>query len=47
MWVMLWREGMRGKIWRVVKDMYRKTTTKIRINGNLSEEFETTKGVRQ
>ena len=39
--------GIKGKFWRIIKDFYRKTCVKIRINGKFSEEFQSEKGVKQ
>ena len=47
LWVKLWHMGIKGKFWRILKDFYRKTCVKIRINGKFSEEFQSEKGVKQ
>merc|ERR1711994_973140 len=47
LWVKIWKMGIRGKFWRILKDFYRKTNVKIRINGKFSENFQTEKGVKQ
>merc|ERR1711994_458538 len=46
-WVKIWKMGIKGKFWRILKHFYRKTNVTIRINGKFSEEFQTEKGVKQ
>merc|ERR1719273_111544 len=47
LWHRLWKKGIKGKMWKTLKNFYRKTITRIRINGVMTEEFVTEKGVKQ
>ena len=47
LWKCLWDKGIRGKMWRVLKDFYRATRCKIRVGKGLTEEFSVEKGVKQ
>ena len=39
--------GVNGKIWSILQQMYLRTTNRIRVNGELSDYFESKLGVRQ
>lgn len=41
------RTGIKGKMIRLIKGIYRKTTTRIKTEDELTEEMEITKGVKQ
>ena len=43
----LWRAGIRGKMYRVIKDLYTDNRARIRIGGHLSKSFEIKSGVMQ
>ena len=47
LWKCLWDKGIRGKMWRVLKDFYRATRCKIRVGKGVTEEFSVEKGVKQ
>ena len=47
MWYQLHRMGIRGKAWRVVKNMYRKVRSCVKIKGMQSEWWSSGQGVRQ
>ena len=47
LWKCLWDKGIRGKMWRVIKDFYRSTRCKIRVGKGVTEEFSVEKGVKQ
>ena len=47
LWHRLWKKGIRGKMWKTLKNFYRETWTRIRINGKMTKEFKTEKGVKQ
>ena len=39
--------GIKGKMWRIVKNLYKKTEAKVRVAGGESDTFETQCGVKQ
>jgi hypothetical protein len=41
------REGVDGKLWRVLRDLAIKSTSQVRVNGDLSEAFPLSAGVGQ
>ena len=43
----MWDIGVRGKLWGVLKSLYKKTSAKIRIGDEFTEEFERKLGVQQ
>ena len=43
----LWDEGVRGKMWRVVREMYRTVQSSVLVDGEQTEMFELNMGVRQ
>ena len=45
MWYKVWKIGLKGKIWRILKNLYKKKEAKVRIAGGLSDAFETECGV--
>ena len=47
LWKRLWDIGVKGKMWRVLRDMYRDSKCKIRVGGGLTKEFAVEKGVKQ
>merc|ERR1712083_521272 len=47
LWHRLWKKGIRGKMWKTLKNFYRETWTRIKINGKMTKEFKTDKGVKQ
>jgi hypothetical protein len=40
-------EGVDGKLWRVLRDLAIKSTSQVRVNGDLSEAFPLSAGVGQ
>jgi hypothetical protein len=47
LWEKMWEMGIRGKMRRVIRDMYKKTRTQMLINGKALKEFKIEEGVRQ
>ena len=47
LWEKMWEMGIRGKMWRVIRDMYKKTRSQMLINGKALKEFKIEEGVRQ
>ena len=47
MWKRLWEEGVRGKMWRVVKGMYQTVESAVLVGEESTEWFELQAGVRQ
>jgi len=43
----MWQLGIKGKMWRVIRELYRKTKSRMMINGKKLDEFEIEQGVRQ
>ena len=43
----LWDEGVRGKMWRVIREMYRTVQSSVLVDGEQTEMFELNMGVRQ
>ena len=41
-WVKMWELGVRGKMWRVIKEMYRSA---VLLDGECSEAFDVHQGV--
>ena len=46
-WKKIWDIGIRGKMWRTLKNFYRKTSSVIRLGKNLTEPYTTSLGVKQ
>ena len=47
LWKRLWDEGVRGKIWRVIKDMYRVVQSSVLVGEEKTDTFDLHTGVRQ
>ena len=47
LWKALWDEGIRGKMWRVLRSLYEKTRSCIKLNGKMTNTFNIEVGVRQ
>ena len=47
LWVKLWELGVRGKMWRVIKEMYRVSRSAVLLDGECSEAFDVQQGVAQ
>ena len=47
LWKALFEEGIRGKMWRVLKSLYKSTLSKILLGQDETEYFEIEAGVRQ
>ena len=47
MWKQLWEEGVRGKIWRVIKGMYSVVQSSVLVGEERTEMFDLQTGVRQ
>ena len=47
LWEKMWQLGIKGKMWRVIRELYRKTKSRMMINGKKLDEFEIEQGVRQ
>ena len=47
LWKRLWEEGVRGKMWRVVKGMYETVQSQVLVGEEGTEWFEVETGVRQ
>ena len=47
LWRRLWEEGVRGKMWRVVKGMYQTVESAVLVGEESTEWFELQAGVRQ
>jgi hypothetical protein len=47
LWKQLWDFGIRGKMWRVVKALYKNTQSSMLIDGKKLDEFKVDVGVRQ
>jgi hypothetical protein len=43
----LLEKGVDGKLWRVLRDLAIKSTSQVRVNGDLSEAFPLSAGVGQ
>ena len=46
-WVKMWELGVRGKMWRVIKEMYRVSRSAVLLDGECSEAFNVQQGVAQ
>ena len=47
LWKRLWDEGVRGKMWRVIKDMYSVVQSSVLVGDEQTEMFDLHTGVRQ
>ena len=47
LWVRLWEAGVRGKMWRVIRNMYKEVKSCVMVDGEQTDWFETHMGVRQ
>ena len=47
LWAALWQKGVRGKMWRVIKNYYDQVESCVYVNGGQTEWFEVNVGVRQ
>ena len=47
LWKRLWEEGVRGKMWRVVKGMYQTVESAVLVGDESTEWFKLEAGVRQ
>jgi hypothetical protein len=47
LWKRLWDSGIRGKMWRVIQNMYSEVTSCVMVDGEKTEWFDTSMGVRQ
>ena len=47
LWKRLWDAGVRGKMWRVLRAMYKETKSCVMVDGKQTDWFETKMGVRQ
>ena len=45
--VKMWELGVRGKMWRVIKEMYRVSRSAVLLDGECSEAFDVQQGVAQ
>ena len=46
-WKALWQKGVRGRMWRVLKEYYKKVQSAVRLDGGNTEWFDVNVGVRQ
>ena len=47
LWKALWEEGIRGKMWRIIRSLYRHTKSKILLGQEETDYFNIEAGVRQ
>ena len=47
LWFKLWELGIRGRMWRVIKNMYDITQSAVLLEGEVSEQFNIGQGVAQ
>ena len=47
LWKRLWDTGVQGKMWSVIKNMYREVKSCVMVDGEHTSWFETLMGVRQ
>ena len=47
LWKALWQKGVRGRMWRVLKEYYEKVQSAVRLDGGNTEWFDVDVGVRQ
>ena len=46
-WFKLWELGVRGRMWRVIKNIYDITQSAVLLEGEISEPFNVGQGVAQ
>ena len=47
LWKALWQKDVRGRMWRVLKEYYKKVQSAVRLDGGNTEWFDVNVGVRQ
>ena len=47
LWARLWKVGVRGKLWRVLRTIYKKVESCVLVSGEKTEWFKIDTGVRQ
>ena len=47
LWLKLWEMGVRGKVWRVIKQMYEFSRSAVFLEGEKSDTFSLEQGVAQ
>ena len=47
LWFKLWELGIRGRMWRVIKNMYDIIQSAVSLEGEVSEQFNIGQGVAQ
>ena len=47
LWLKLWETGVRGKVWRVIKQMYEFFRSAVFLEGEKSDTFSLEQGVAQ
>ena len=47
LWLKLWEMGVRGKVWRIIKQMYEFSRSAVLLEGEKSETFSLEQGVAQ
>ena len=47
LWKALWQKGVRGRMWRVLKDYYKNVQSSVRLDGGNTDWFDVDVGVRQ
>lgn len=47
LWKQLWEGGVKGKLWRVIRSLYKKVESKVMVDGKFSDWFEILAGLRQ
>ena len=47
LWVTMWELGVRGKMWRIIKEMYRVSRSAVLLDGECSKAFDVQQGVPQ
>ena len=47
LWLKLWKMGVRGKVWRVIKQMYEFSRSAVFLEGEKSDTFSLEQGVAQ
>ena len=47
LWAALWEKGVRGKMWRVLRQYYQNVQSAVKTDGGVTEWFDVDVGVRQ
>src|SRR5205823_4595347 len=47
LWLKLWKQGLRGKMWRVLRSIYKKVESCVKVDKEFSEWIVLETGVRQ